>query len=105
MGRARDRGVRAGRAKAASCCIDCTITIHERLSGNVPNIYQIGPTAEHGVASEQSQSLFRVDNTAEVHGPPKFLSAIGTNTSLICLAVKESRCNAVLSQLTVQQSI
>ena len=73
MGGARNRGVRARRAKAASCCIDRTITIHERLSGNVPDIYQTGPTAEHGVASEQSQSMFDVYSTAEVYGRPRSL--------------------------------
>lgn len=47
VGGARNRGVRARRAKAASCCIDSQL-LH-RLFGNVPKINLAGQTAEHSV--------------------------------------------------------
>ncbi len=99
VGGARDRGVRARRAKAASCCIDCIS--HERLSGNVPRIYLTGQTAEHSVASEyHSQCLVLIPQLkcTDRLGFSSTSSAFGTNISLICLAVKEVRCTMLYFQ-------
>ncbi len=106
MGGARNRGVRARRAKAASCCIDCIV--HEHLSGNVPKIYLAGQTTEHSVASEyHSQCLV-------LRPRLKYTNCLGfVSTSSVwheCLphlscCERSEVSNAVLSKLTMQQPL